>query len=100
MKKIMLFLIAVLLIGTITGCNQQSETEKTASIEHFEGTIIAKEDYAVVSPKNNHEVFFLTVQDDTGTTHKIRVTSVTFQQYNEGDTFDTHGHICAGSIVE
>lgn len=92
LKKIIVVLsIAIFALG-LTGCGAEALSTALDPPEQVEGIVVEKEDYVVISTKNNHEVYYLTVKTEDGAKYKVRVTSVTFQQYNEGDKFNSHNH--------
>lgn len=56
------------------------------------GKIIDMKDYVHIQNHDTQEIYLITIQNKNKT-KVVRVTSVTYQKYKIGDTFDITNHI-------
>lgn len=75
--------------------NESNQTETSMSLESSDitiGKIIDMKDYVHSQYHDTQEIYLITIQNENKT-RVVRVTSVTYQKYKIGDTFDITNHI-------
>ena len=81
---------------TINNTNDESnQTEMSMSLDSSDitiGKIIDMKDYVHIQNHDTQEIYLITIQHENKT-RVVRVTSVTYQKYKIGDTFDITNHI-------
>ena len=75
--------------------DESNQTEMSMSLESSDitiGKIIDMKDYVHSQYHDTQEIYLITIQNENKT-RVVRVTSVTYQKYKIGDTFDITNHI-------
>lgn len=75
--------------------DESNQTETSMSLESSDitiGKIIDMKDYVHIQNHDTQEIYLITIQHENKT-RVVRVTSVTYQKYKIGDTFDISNHI-------
>ena len=75
--------------------DESNQTETSMSLESYDitiGKIIDMKDYVHSQYHDTQEIYLITIQNENKT-RVVRVTSVTYQKYKIGDTFDITNHI-------
>ena len=75
--------------------DESNQTEISMSLESSDitiGKIIDMKDYVHSQYHDTQEIYLITIQNENKT-RVVRVTSVTYQKYKIGDTFDITNHI-------
>ena len=75
--------------------DESNQTETSMSLESSDitiGKIIDMKDYVHSQYHDTQEIYLITIQNENKT-RVVRVTSVTYQKYKIGDTFDITNHI-------
>ena len=75
--------------------DESNQTEMSMSLDSSDitiGKIIDMKDYVHIQNHDTQEIYLITIQHENKT-RVVRVTSVTYQKYKIGDTFDITNHI-------